>query len=245
MVHSSSGSRSATPSIDEQNLGAVTKAAMVFGVAAVRDDYPAARCTTLRLRAPFALGHGKRNPIAEWLDELRLFGLRSHEKFVPEPICQVSKRQIALFIKHIWATDGSVTVNKKGQGGRIYYASTSRRLVDDLSRLLLRFGISTRTHITKKSGYRNGYTIDVSGVDDQRRFLQEIGVHGDRSVPAGRLLEIIRDKTANTNVDTVPLQVWDRVKEVTGREGGDPSRVSSRHGHGLLRLDDVEACSVS
>jgi replicative DNA helicase len=206
-------------SIDEQNLGAVTKAAMVFGVAAVRDDYPAARCTTLRLHAPFPVGHGKRNPIAEWLDELALFGLRSHEKFVPEPIFHVSKRQIALFIRHIWATDGSVTVNKKGQGGRIYYASTSRRLVDDLSRLLLRFGISTRTHITKKSGYRDGYTIDVSGVDDQRRFLQEIGVHGDRSVPAGRLLEIIRNKTANTNVDTVPLRVWDRVREVMIEKG--------------------------
>ena len=206
-------------SVDEQSLGAVTKAAMVFGVAAVRDDYPAARCTTLRLRAPFHLGHGKRNPIAEWLDELGLFGLCSHEKFVPEPIFHVSKRQIALFIKHIWATDGSVTVHKNGQGGRIYYASTSRRLVDDLSRLLLRFGISTRTHVTLKTGYRNGYTIDVSGVDDQRRFLQEIGVHGDRSVPAARLLEIVRGKTANTNVDTVPLQVWDRVKEVMQEAG--------------------------
>ena len=206
-------------SIDEQNLGAVTKAAMVFGVAAVRDDYAAARCTTLRLHAPFALGHGKRNPIAEWLDELGLFGLRSHEKFVPEPIFHVSKKQIALFIRHIWATDGSVTVKKDGQGGRIYYASTSRRLVDDLSRLLLRFGISTRTRVIKKSGCRDGYTIDVSGVDDQRRFLQEIGVHGDRSVPARRLLEIIRAKTANTNVDTVPLQVWDRVKEVMVERG--------------------------
>jgi replicative DNA helicase len=206
-------------SIDEQNLGAVTKAAIAFGVAAVRDDYPAARCTTLRLRAPFHLGHGKRNPIAEWLDELGLFGLRSHEKFVPEPLFHVSKPQIALFIKHIWATDGSVTVHKDGEGGRIYYASTSRRLVDDLSRLLLRFGISTRTRVTMKSGYRNGYTIDVSGVGDQRRFLQEIGVHGDRSVPAGRLLEIVRTKTANTNIDTVPLQVWDRVREVMLEKG--------------------------
>ncbi|MEO8518856.1 MAG: replicative DNA helicase, partial [Dermatophilaceae bacterium] len=206
-------------SIDEQNLGAVTKAAMVFGVAAVRDDYAAARCPTLRLHAPFALGHGKRNPIAEWFDELGLFGLRSHEKFVPEAIFHVPKRQIALFVHHIWATDGSVTVRKDGQGGRIYYASTSRRLVDDLSRLLLRFGISTRTRVTKKAGYRDGYTIDVSGVDDQRRFLQEIGVHGDRSVPAARLLEIVRGKKANTNVDTVPLQVWDRVKEAMVEQG--------------------------
>src|SRR5450759_140381 len=206
-------------SIGEQNLGAVTRAAMVLGVAAVHDDYPAPRCTSLRCHAPFALGHGKGKPIAEWLDGLGLSGLHSHQKFVPEPIFHVSKRQIALFIKHIWSTDGSVTVKKNGQGGRIYYTSASRRLVDDLSRLLLRFGISTRTHVSTKSGHRNGYTIDVSGADDQRRFLQEIGVHGDRSVPAGRLLEIVRDKAANNNVDTVPLQVWDRVKAVMAERG--------------------------
>ncbi|WP_145229608.1 replicative DNA helicase [Rudaeicoccus suwonensis] len=207
-------------SIDEQNLAAVTKAALVgFGVAAVRDDYAAARVSTLRLRAPFQRGHGVRNPIAEWLDELGLFGLRSHEKFVPESLFHASKRQIALFLKHIWATDGSVTVNKTGRGGRIYYASTSRRLVDDLSLLLLRFGISTRTKVTRKAGYRDGYTIDISGADSQRRFLQEIGVFGDRAQNAARLLAIVREVTANTNVDTVPTQVWDTVKGVMAERG--------------------------
>ncbi|AKU18582.1 DNA helicase [Luteipulveratus mongoliensis] len=207
-------------SIDEQNLTAVAKAALMgFGITAVRDEYAAARVTSLRLRAPFALGHGKRNPIAEWLDGLGLFGLRSHEKFVPEPVFYASKRQIALFLTHIWATDGSVTVNKSGQGGRIYYASTSRRLVDDLSLLLLRFGISTRTRTTRKAGYRDGYTIDISGLDSQRRFLQEIGVHGDRGVSAARLLSIVRTKEANTNVDTVPVQVWDTVRDVLTEQG--------------------------
>src|SRR6202044_1870736 len=53
-------------SIDEQNLAAVSVAAAHFGVTAVRDDYPAARVTTLRLPAPCRLTHGKRNPIAAW-----------------------------------------------------------------------------------------------------------------------------------------------------------------------------------
>ena len=206
-------------SIDEHNLEAVTKAALVFGVAAVRDDYPAARCTTLRLRAPFRLTHGVRNPSAEWLDELGLFGARSHEKFVPQQLFSVPKDQIALFLRHLWATDGSVTVRKDGRGGRIYYASTSRRMVDDVSRLLLRFGIQTRLRTTRKAGYRPGYTIDISGVDSQRRFLQEIGVHGDRGVPAARLLQIVRATTANTNVDTVPRQVWDDVRESMAAKG--------------------------
>ncbi len=103
----------------------------------------------------------------------------------------------------------------------MYYASTSRRLVDDLSRLLLRFGISTRIRATSKAGYRGGWTLDVSGgVDDQRRFLQEIGVHGGaRGVLADRLLQIIRDTRANTNVDTVPRQVWDDVRELLVERG--------------------------
>ncbi len=206
-------------SIDEENLSAVSAAALSFGVVAVRDDHAAARCSTLRLRAPFHLTHGVRNPIAAWLDEVGVFNLRSHEKFVPDGVFHVSKRQIALFLRHIWATDGSVTVNKTGRGGRIYYASTSRRLVDDLSRLLLRFGISTRVRTTRKAGYRDGYTLDISGADSQRRFLQEIGVHGSRGAAAERLLAVIRETKGNTNVDTVPVQVWETVKSVMAERG--------------------------
>ncbi|MGY1615906.1 replicative DNA helicase [Geodermatophilus sp. SYSU D00691] len=206
-------------SIDEANLRAVTTAALHFGVVAVRDDYEAARCTTLRLRAPFPLTHGKRNPIAAWLDELGLFGLRSHEKFVPEPVFCLPKKQISLFLRHLWATDGSVTVNKNGRGGRVYYASTSGALVDDISRLLLRFGISCRIRRVGKSGYRDGWTLDISGCDDQRRFLNEIGVHGARGEAAARLLEIVRAQSGNPNVDTIPVQVWDKVRDVLAEKG--------------------------
>ncbi len=206
-------------SIDEANLRAVTTAALHFGVVAVRDDYPAARCTTLRLRAPFPLSHGRRNPIAAWLDELGLFGLRSHEKFVPAPVFCLPKQQIALFLRHLWATDGSVTVTKSGRSGRVYYASTSRALIDDVSRLLLRFGISSRTRRVRKSGYRDGWTLDISGCDDQRRFLGEIGVHGARGEAAERLLDIVRSRSGNPNVDTIPSQVWERVRGVLAEQG--------------------------
>lgn len=173
-------------SIDEANLQAVSKAARTFGVQAVRDEYAAARCTVLRLRSPYRLTHGVRHPIAAWLDEIGVFGLRRHEKFVPEQVFHLPKRQIALFLQHLWATDGSVTVTKNGRGGRVYYHSTSRRLVDDISVLLLRFGISTRTRTVHEAGCRAGYTIDISGCDSQRRFLQEIGVFGGApSLPLG------------------------------------------------------------
>ncbi|MEN2745560.1 replicative DNA helicase [Sinomonas halotolerans] len=205
---------------DEANVLAVTKAAEYFGITAVRDDYAVARCTTVRLPAPFRLTHGRRNPIAAWLDALGLFGARSHEKFVPEAVFALPKQQIALFLRNLWATDGSVTVNKAGTAGRVYYASTSRRLLDDIARLLLRFGITGRIRTTTPKGaYRPGYTLDVSGADDQRRFLQEIGVCGERDINAQRLLEIVRATTANTNVDTVPRTVWDDVRNTLAETG--------------------------
>ncbi len=206
-------------SIDEANLAAVSDAAQHFGITPKRDDYAAARVTTLRLPSPYHLTHGRRNPIAAWLDGLGLFGARSHEKFVPAVIPSLPKRQIALFLHHLWATDGSVTVNKAGTGGRVYYSSTSRRLIDDVSLLLLRFGISCRIREVRKAGYRPSYTLDISGGDDQRRFLREIGVHGARGVAAAQLLEIVREKTKNTNVDTVPVQVWDTVRGVLADKG--------------------------
>jgi replicative DNA helicase len=203
-------------SVDEDNLSAVTEAAKHFGITAIRDDQSAARCTSLRLPAPFHLTPGRRNPIAAWLDGLGIFGARSHEKFVPAEVFNLPKRQISLFLHHLWATDGSVTINRNRRSGRIYYASTSRRLTDDVARLLLRFGISTRLRAVppKTAEGRPSYTLDVCGADDQRRFLQEIGVHGARGVVAAALLAAIRDVKPDTNVDTVPVDVWDRVKSV-------------------------------
>ncbi len=211
-------------SIDEANLAAVTEAAAFFGITPIRDEYAAARCTSLRLPAPYRLARGRRNPIAAWLDSLGLFGCRSHEKFVPADVFALPKRQIASFLRHLWATDGSVTVNKTGRGGRIYYGSTSRALVDDVSRLLLRFGISCRIRVLHEAGHRDGYTLDITGADDQRRFLNEISVPGARGESAARLLTALASVTGNSNVDTLPREVWDRVrdalvqKDITHRE---------------------------
>jgi len=199
-------------SIDEENLTAVTDAARHFGITAVRDDYPAARCTTLRLRSPEHLTHGRRNPIAAWLDSLGLFGLRSHEKFVPAPIFSVPRLQVALFLRHLWATDGCVWWDAGAGQARIYYASTSRRLIDDVARLLLRFNVMTRVKEIHKGDYRPCYNLLVYGAENQLRFLDEIGVHGGRNVMAETCRDMLRSKKSNTNLDTIPRDVWDRVR---------------------------------
>jgi replicative DNA helicase len=206
-------------SVDEQNLAAVTRAAKHFHITAVRDDFLAARVTTLRLPAPFRLARGRRNPIALWLDTMGLFGLRSSEKFLPESLFSIPKEQVKLFLAHLWAADGSVTVLKNGRGGRIYFGSTSRRMVEGISRLLLRFGISTRLRENAAADHRPQYTLDVSGRDDQLRFLREIGVFGARSAACGELLAILENSRSNTNVDTVPKDVWNDVRRILADKG--------------------------
>jgi replicative DNA helicase len=199
-------------SVDEANLAAVTVSAAYFGVTAVRDDYAAARVTTLRLLAPYRLTHGRRNPIAAWLDELRLFGLRSYEKFVPQAVFALPTDQVALFLRHLWATDGSVLWDAKAGQGRVYYASTSRRLVDDIAQLLLRVGVLARIKRVPKAGYRDCWHLYIYGAENQARFLRHVGVHGVKAFAAQELLAHLHSVVRNTNLDTVPREVWSQVK---------------------------------
>jgi replicative DNA helicase len=205
-------------SVDEANLAAVAQSAKHFGITVVRDDYPAARVVTLRLRAPFRLARGRRNPVASWLEELGLYGLRSHEKFVPAGVFQLPDDQVALFLRHLWATVGSVTISRNGRAGRIYFGSTSRRLLDDVASLLRRFAINGRIRDVAPGPHRPQYTLDVSGREGQIIFLRKIGADGSRGQTCKQLRRILEGMADNTNVDTIPAEIWNRVRRVLAEQ---------------------------
>jgi len=216
-------------SVDEDNLAAVTEAATHFGITAVRDDYAAARCTSLRLPAPYHLTHGRRNPIAEWLDSYGLFGLRSHQKFIPDQIFSLSKDQLGLFLRHLWATDGSITVTKSGQV-RIYYGTTSERMARQLLVILLRFGIVARLRAVGNSYGHPQWTVDVTGVGDELRFLEEIGTYGPRVASGAKVLERLREMTPVGRFDTIPGDVWDQVRHALNERTTTLGRVQLQVG---------------
>ena len=56
----------------------------VFGTSLSVRIQPERQWYQVYLAATERLTHGKRNPVATWLDELGVFGLRSHEKHVPD-----------------------------------------------------------------------------------------------------------------------------------------------------------------
>jgi len=129
--------------------------------------------------------------------------------YVPESAFHASKRQIGVFIKYLWVLGGSVRVDSSGDDGRIQLTANSRRLLDGVSLLLLRFGI-----VCSIRGTREGFALDVIGSDDQRRFLQEIDVHGDQSAEGAALLDIVRARSASRRGVEATALVWNRVGAV-------------------------------
>jgi replicative DNA helicase len=196
-------------SSDPANVAAVERAAAHFGITPrrVRQE----NWWHVYLPAPFALTHGRRNPINTWLEGLGLYGLRSYQKFIPRQVFELPDEQVALFIRHLWATDGCVHLGR-GRQARIYYASTSGRLIDDLQALLLRFEIVGRIKTTTKGSYRPSHQLHVYGAPYQLKLLDDIGVHGARGVRGREIADYLRTLVPNTNLDTVPTGVWSGVK---------------------------------
>ena len=202
---------------DPANLDVVEQAAGHFGITPRR--VPQETWSHVYLPSPYRLTHGKHNPIQAWLARFGLSGLRSYEKFIPREVSGLSDPQIAFFLRHLWATDGCVHLGEGDRQARIYYASTSAKLVDGVRLLLLRFGILGRVKVSTKAGYRPGYQLHLYGAENQLRFLEKVGVHGARGERIPRIAAYLRSLAGNTNVDTVPVEVWSRVR-VGMRERG-------------------------
>jgi replicative DNA helicase len=157
------------------------------------------------------LTHGVRNPIAKWLDELGVFGLRSYEKFVPEKVFTQPRPQIARFLRHLWSTDGCIILSVGGDHyANIYYASSSARLARDVQSLLLRLEIMAR--MTRHSQGRKGrdqYHVEVTGKADVERFVAQVGGLGaSKSVQMSAISTYVGSLVANTNRDVIPSEVW-------------------------------------
>ena len=197
----------------EENIVAVEQAAMdAFGIRARR--VPQQTWTHLYLSVGASKWHP--NPLTSWLRDLGLWGLCSHEKFIPQDIFRLSSAQIALFLKHLWATDGCVFVRKpgtKGPRGRIYYATNSVRLAKDVQHLLARLSIVARIQPVKKLGYKPGYHVTVSGTENQRRFALVIGGFGPRRDPMAHLEAALVGVTGSAKSDSIPVEIWSRVSD--------------------------------
>ena len=192
--------------------------------------------------------------VGKWLKDLGIFGQRSHEKHLPSDVFRLPNDQIAFLLKHLWATDGSVTLRKYGARGshRVYFATCSERLAKDVLALLIRLGIVGRLKTVHAKKGRPLFTVDVSGAADQRRFCQVVGGFGPREAAATTLWLALEGNVDNTNVDTLSIEMMHRLRTanskaapfLSSRQHFAPSRTMAKRYSAMFVDEELKiACS--
>ncbi len=149
-----------------------------------------------------------------WLRELGVFDQRSHEKHIPKEIFQLSNDQVAQFLSHLWATDGTYHVPKSGRSAtKISLSTCSLQLAAGVALLLTRFSIVARIKTVKYKEYRPVYMVDISGKEMQTTFLSKVGAVGCKVQDAQRLSLKIATIEANPNRDTLPKEIFQNIRD--------------------------------
>ena len=151
-------------------------------------------------------------PISKFLKEHKIYGLLSAKKFIPEGIFMVNKEKLALFLNRLFSCDGSVyKPNKEKLYWEISYASSSERLIRNVQSLLLRFEVLSK--LRRKRTKCNGKMFDtfelVLDGSNVIRFIENIGFYGKKEERQKTALVEMNSLKRNTNVDTIPKEIWD------------------------------------
>jgi replicative DNA helicase len=214
-------------------------------------------------------GNGNRRHPAglnHWLRELGIWNERSAQKRVPDAAFMLPDDQVACLLRHLWATDGTIWCATSANGRRstrVSFSTASAVLAADVAALLLRCDIVARTATLIQHTGTPLYDVTVSGGRDQLRFLDIVGGFGPRREQADALRAMLADANADTNVDTLPIEVWGEVRErmtargisqreicaMRGTSDGGTSRVRfspsrAMAGEHAMLLDDPKLAAI-
>jgi len=120
---------------------------------------------------------------------LRYMGFDSelaYQKTVPAKILSVSKPKVSAFLRGLFDTDGSCTLNPKTNRCEIELGSSSRDIIDKVHSILLNYGILasvTQKHVAGTHRFSNGkdyqthnaWAIDIFDRRSLEIFSREIG----------------------------------------------------------------------
>ena len=151
--------------------------------------------------------------VNRWLRELGIFGQRSHEKRIPPAVFGLGDRHIAVLLRHLWATDGTIFARRVGTKGSstVCFSTNSKGLACDVAALLMRLGMVARLREVRQREHRPMFTVSVSGAENQRRFLDCVGAFGPRRCGAEKLARVLKGSHNGTNVDTLPIEFFKQV----------------------------------
>jgi replicative DNA helicase len=171
------------------------------------------------------------NPVTELCRRHGIWGKSSEHKYVPDAIFGLDDHEIARFLGILYACDGHIYATERLR--QIGYTTISERLARDVQHLLLRLGIVSCIRKLKRTVYEGTPTVArevrITGQEGVERFCKLVDVCG-KAPQAGRAVAGVRTATrGSTNVDTLPVAIWDRVLAVKGDRPW--SEVSRAAGH--------------
>jgi replicative DNA helicase len=160
---------------------------------------------------------GAANPVTGLCRQHGVYGKRSEDKFIPNAIFELPGNQIARFLAVLFGCDGYVHCTERL--AHVGYTTISERLARDVQHLLLRFGISSCIRTLKREVYAGTEKVAREvRITDQRslaRFAAIIRIVGKED-KLGEVLDRLVTASSETNVDTVPVEVWERVLAAKG-----------------------------
>jgi deoxycytidine triphosphate deaminase len=160
------------------------------------------------------------NRAHRWLKSYGL-NVKSGEKFVPQSIFMAPEQSVRLFLQALFAGDGGAFIS--GESIFLEYVSRSRRLIEDVHHLLLRFGIFSLIREKMTAFGTLACSIQITDKIEVQRFVDKIGFTPD-SIKQRRLdmavLSMIRAKPwQRSNLDTLPPRAW-RILSAAAHVGG-------------------------
>jgi deoxycytidine triphosphate deaminase len=162
----------------------------------------------------------ERNRTHSWLQKCEL-NVGAAEKFVPQCIFTAPENSVRLFLQSLFSGDGSVYSSEAGVF--LEYYSKSRRLIEDVHHLLLRFGVFSLIREKITAIGTRACKIQITDKDQIRRFAERIGFTPG-SLKQQRLdvevLPMIRARPRRrSNFDTLPSEAWPMIG-MAARVGG-------------------------
>ncbi len=143
---------------------------------------------------------------------LKNYGLNvgAGEKFVPQSVFMAPEQSVRLFLQALFAGDGGLYTS--GQGAHLEYYSKSRRLIEDVRHLLLRFGIFSLIREKTTSIGTRACAIQITDKVHIQRFAERIGFVPEsvkqRRLDTEVLPMILAKPWRRSNFDTLPMEAW-------------------------------------
>jgi deoxycytidine triphosphate deaminase len=157
------------------------------------------------------------NRAAQWLHSYGL-DVKASEKFVPQAIFKAPREQVVLFLRALFSGDGSIYLS--GKSAFVEYYSNSRRLIEDVHHLLLRFGIVSLIRERQTQINTAAYRIQITDLDEISKFIQRIGFWPGSHKQIRTDEELLPFLMQNphrkrSNFDTLPSTAWQLLNQAS------------------------------